>query len=193
MKINLGGYIMKFKYSLIILSIFLISLVFIASASAADVNKTTEVLSIDESTNIENNNTLTLDSSSKISAVSNDNNKENLQVPNSDTWYVNATSNPGGDGKSKDTAFTSLKEAIDSATDGDTVYIASGTYTGENNTNLTFSKNLNFIKYGDDEVTFNAQGLSRIWNVSATSINISGLTFRNGKSENGSAIYFAKI
>ena len=42
------------KYILIVLSIFLISLVFISSASAADTNKT-NVLSIDESVNMENN------------------------------------------------------------------------------------------------------------------------------------------
>ena len=60
------------KYLLVVLSVFLISLVFIASASATDVNETTEVLSIDESTNILNNGTDALDYSSD-NTVSNDN------------------------------------------------------------------------------------------------------------------------
>ena len=42
------------KCLLAVLSI-LILFVFIASASAADINKTTEVLSVDESANLENN------------------------------------------------------------------------------------------------------------------------------------------
>ncbi|WP_407424032.1 hypothetical protein, partial [Methanobrevibacter sp.] len=58
---------MKSNKYLIVLSIFLISLVFISSASAADANDS-DVLSIDESVNIESNDAFALDS------VSNDNN-----------------------------------------------------------------------------------------------------------------------
>ena len=78
---------MKVNKSLLaVLSIFLILLVFISSASAANTNATSDVLSVDESVNLENN-TLALDSSSN-NAVSNDNkvveNNEILQNPNSD-------------------------------------------------------------------------------------------------------------
>jgi hypothetical protein len=178
------------KYLLIVLSI-LILLVFVSSASAADCNKT-EVLSIDQSVNPENNNTLALDSSSEISAGSNDNNVlENnnriLQTPNSNeehhTIYINATANPGGNG-SQSNPFQTLNDALtdSSLQNNDIIMIASGTYTGENNTNLTIDKNLNFIKYGSGEAIFDAQELSRIWTVTATSINITSLTFKNGKS-----------
>ena len=69
--------------------------------------------------------------------------------------------------------------------------IASGEYKGTTNTGLTIGKNLNFIKYGDSEAIFNAEDSRRIWFVTATSINIIGLTFKNGKADNGGAIYFS--
>ena len=65
---------MKSKnYSLVVLSIFMILFVFIASASAADVNKTDVMSAIDESSNMVNEK-LSLDSSSQISYESNDTN-----------------------------------------------------------------------------------------------------------------------
>ena len=59
--------------------------------------------------------------------------------------------------------------------------IASGEYKGiDDNIGLTIVKNLNFIKYGDGEAIFDAEGLSRILTVNSTSVNITGLTFKNG-------------
>ena len=187
----------KFKYSVIVLSIILILFIFISSASAADVNKT-DVLSIDESINLENN-LLSVDNNVKSNELSNDtlkvSNDEILTAGNN--WYVNASKPSGGDGKSEADAFKTLNEALtnNELQDYDTIMIASGEYTGfSDNVGLTISKNLNFIKYGDGEAIFDAQGLSRIWNVRATSINITGLTFKNGKiSDRGAAIYFDSL
>ena len=178
------------KYILIVLSIFLISLVFISSASAADTNKT-NVLSIDESVNIENN-LLSIDNN----VASNELDNNTLKVSNDEVltagnnWYVNASKTSSGDGKTEATAVKTLTEALNKASNGDTVMIASGEYTGNGNIKLTIDKNLNFIKYGNAEAIFNAAGNSQIWTVTATSINITGLTFKNGKSDKGGAIYF---
>ena len=71
--------------------------------------------------------------------------------------------------------------------------IASGEYKGTNNTGLTIDKNLTIMKYGDSEAIFDAESQRRIWYVPATSINITGLTFKNGKASsynNGGALYF---
>ena len=195
---------MKVNKSLFaVLSIFMILLIFISSASAADANET-GVISIDKSVDLENNNALKLDSSSEISAGSNDsnvleNNNQILQAPNSNDWhrtfYINSSANPGGDG-SEGNPYKSLNDALNDSMlkNNNIIMIASGTYTGENNTNLTINKNLYFEKYGDGEAIFDAEGLSRIWNVNATSINITGLTFKNGKADKnyGGAIYIAK-
>ena len=100
-------------------------------------------------------------------------------------WYVNGSKESSGNGTTPDTAFKTLKEALKKAPENSTIYIALGTYTGENNTNLTINKNLNFINYGTGEVIFDAQG------VTATSINITGLTFKNGKEQSVcGAIFF---
>ena len=130
---------------------------------------------------------------------SNELNNDTLKVSNDEIltarnniWYVNGSKISSGDGKSPETGFVTLKEAIDSSVNGDTIYIASGVYTGNNNTNLTFSKNLNFIKYGDGEAIFSAVYLVfqiRIWTTTA-SINITGLTFKKGSGYgDGGAIY----
>lgn len=44
-------------------------------------------------------------------------------------WYVNATADPGEDGKTNETAFQKLKDALTEAENGDIIMIASGTYT----------------------------------------------------------------
>ena len=143
------------KSLLAVLSMFLILLLFVSSASAADTNAT-DVLSVDKSVNLENNNnTLALDAASNDNnAVEND---EILQNPNSndvsadttdvDTWYVNASAPSGGNG-SEEKPFNTLNDALNVAQDGNTIMITSGEYKGNNNTNLTINKNLNFINMG---------------------------------------------
>ena len=103
------------------------------------------------------------------------------------TWYVNASADSGGDG-SESSPFNNLTSAILAAADEDTIMIAAGEYKGTDNTGLTIDKNLTFIKYGDGEATFDAEKNSRIWTVTATSTNITGLTFKNGKAFDGGAI-----
>ena len=98
-------------------------------------------------------------------------------------WYVNGSKEYSGNGTTPETAFKTLQEALNKSPEDSTIYIAPGTYTGENNTNLTIDKNLTFINYGEGEVIFDAQFNSRIWTVNAGRINITGLTFKNGKEE----------
>ena len=106
-------------------------------------------------------------------------------------WYVDGSRTSSGDGKSESTAFKTLKEAINNAPEGSTIYIMPNTYVGDDNVGLTINKNLNLVKLGDGEVILDAQGLERILNVNAQSLNISGITFKNGKDEYaGGAILF---
>jgi predicted outer membrane repeat protein len=179
---------MKVNKSLLaVLSMFLILLVFVSSASAADTNKT-DVLSVDESVNLENN-LLSVDNNIKSNDTLKVSSDEILTA--GDSWYVD--DDDGDDdnsGKGPEDAFESLERAIDAANDGDAIYIASGEYTGDKNIKLNIEKNLNFIKYGGGEAIFDADGDSRIWNIKAQSVNITGLTFKNGKSKNGGAIHF---
>ena len=204
------------KYSLVVLSILLILLLFIGSASAADSNGT-DVLSADKSTdtveklaldssldNAASNDTnvlrnngndlLSMDNNVKSNELSDDtlkiSNDELLTAGNS--WYVNSSKTSSGDGSSDEKAFQTLNKALDKANRGDTIMIASGEYKGTDNTGLSISYNLNFIKYGDGEAIFDAEGERRIWTVMDDHTNIIGLTFKNGKAENGGAIYMRK-
>ena len=174
------------KYLLVVLSVLILFL-FITSASAAEANET-DVISIDESINLENN-LLSSDNNVKSNDILKSSNDELLTAGND--WYVNSSKDNSGDGKSEKDAFKTLSESLNEAQDGDTIWIASGEYTGNDNIGLTIAKNLNFIKNGDGEAIFDAKNSSNIWTVNSTSINITGLTFKNGNSTYGGAIYIS--
>ena len=159
---------------------------FAISAVSAEDNSTSGIVSVSNDVN-------SLETNCNMNSIVNE--SDTLKVSNGevltagDTWYVNGSKTSSGDGKSEANAFKTLNEALAVVQDDNTIMIASGEYKGIDNTNLTFDKNLNFIKYGDGETIFDAEGLSRIWTVTATSINITGLTFKNGKADKGGAIF----
>ena len=80
------------KFLLTVLSI-LILFVFIASASASDVNKTTDSLSVDESANMKNN-LLSVDNDVKSNELTKESNDELLTSGND--WYVNSSKTSSG-------------------------------------------------------------------------------------------------
>lgn len=82
-----------------------------------------------------------------------------------------------------------LKTAINNVSDGDTVYMENGLYTGSNNVNLTISRNITIEGKGDN-VTIDAQGYSRVFNItSGVTVTLKNLKLINGKSAWGGAIY----
>ena len=202
---------MKYKrYSLVALSLFLILFLFIASASAAGANETDELTADDSTSTVieklasdsssvynksddsndfrnDGDNLLSADSSENNEIYKHDGSQEVLKADN--TWYVDANAASAGDG-SQANPFNSLKAVLAGSSAGDVIRIAPGTYVGVNNTGLTINKILTFEKYGDGEVIFDGQANNNIWTVSANSINIYGLTFKNEKTTgNGGAIY----
>ena len=78
----------------------------------------------------------------------NDENEETiLRVPSGSgsTIYVNASAASGGDG-SEAKPFKNLKTALNAASEGDTIMVATGTYTGSNNRDMVIkTNNLNII------------------------------------------------
>ena len=173
--------------------LFLIIIVcfFAISAVSAEDNFTSDIISVSNDVNSLEANIVESNMNSDV------NDTDTLKVSNDDVltsgnnWYVNSSKTSSGDGKSDAGAFVSLREAIHSASNGDTVMIASGEYYGTDNIGLQITNSLNFIKYGDGEAIFDAEH-RQIWYVTATYVNINGLTFKNGKSNEGGAIYFYK-
>jgi len=85
-----------------------------------------------------------------------------------------------------------IKEGINNAINGETITLATGQYSGVNNTGITINKNLTIVGKGaPSSVIIDGQKKARIFaianNVDITFINI---TFANGKdSERGGAVY----
>ena len=84
-----------------------------------------------------------------------------------------------------------ISGALNSSSPGDIIELDEGTYSGNNNTNMTITKNVTIHGKTKDKVILDAQGLSRIFvinnNLNVTFINI---TFTNAyTTSNGGGIY----
>ena len=119
-------------------------------------------------------------------------NEDNTLSSSVNVWYVNGSKSDDGDG-SIYAPFNNIKSSIDNSHDGDTIYIASGTYGGIKNINLTIDKELNLINWDDGKVIFDGQNKTRIFTISASSFNITGLTFINGLNYDncGGGLFFS--
>ena len=106
---------------------------------------------------------------------------------NKNELYVNSSVTTNGNG-SKTNPFKDLKSAINKAENGYTIYVAPGTYTGLNNTNLTIYKSLYITNWTKGDVIFDGKQENRIFHVGYSEFNISGLIFKNGESDIGGAI-----
>ncbi len=94
-------------------------------------------------------------------------------------WIINTLSGPK----------KSIKNAVGTVSEGGTVNIADGNYTGENNTNIDINKNINIIGQSKEYTIINGTNSAQIFQIqSGKTVNIENLTFANGKSTLGGAI-----
>jgi len=111
-----------------------------------------------------------------------------------DLWYVDRSAPPNGDGKSWETAFSTIHEGISAASDGDTVIVAEGTYYQ----NIRFyGKNI-ILRSRDpldpDVVAgtiIGGTGFGSVVTFSGTEDHtcvLSGFTIRNGLADNAGGI-----
>ena len=172
----------KYVYALLIMLLFLMV---ITAASASDINQTNDVdlstsndVIVDTVSANENDAYTNLEDSTRVL-------DENLK--SSDEIYVNSSITENGDG-SKDNPFKDMKSAINKSENGSTIYIAPGTYSGLNNTNLTITNSLNIMNWTNGDVIFDGEQKNWIFRI-FNNINIQGITFINS---NDSAIYISK-
>ncbi|GAA5818759.1 MAG: Pseudogene of autotransporter domain-containing protein [Methanobrevibacter sp. CfCl-M3] len=88
---------------------------------------------------------------------------------------------------------TTIQAAVDQASNGDTVIINPGLYTGTDNKNVNITnKNLTIIgNNSGGDVVIDAEGSGRIFNITNSNVNITGLKIQNTNMNfNGGAINY---
>ena len=103
------------------------------------------------------------------------------------SYYVNDNVSESGDG-SEANPFKNLNSALTAASDGDTIYIAKGTYKSNDNIGLTISKEVTLKSKGGD-VIFDG-GNSKIFEITSSNVILDGLTFTNGGYGTVAAVQF---
>ncbi|MBR6023847.1 MAG: right-handed parallel beta-helix repeat-containing protein, partial [Methanobrevibacter sp.] len=175
------------KYSLVILSISLILLVFVSSASAAESNET-DILSIDESASTVNEN-LALDYSPDMSGESNDTNV----IENNENSLLSADNDESGNVLREGTGtFANLQTEIRTAlSSGDYVKLTKDTYIyAGSGSQIGIGKSCTID--GNGAVIDMAGSNIRAFNVRASDVTIKNLTIKNANYNGfGGAIYFS--
>ena len=154
------------KSLLAVLSIFLILLVFVSSASAADSNAT-DVLSVDESVNLENNtNILSVDNNAVES-------NENILKENTGT-------------------FSDLMTEIQNATQAGEVTLSKDVYRYDGNGETIVISTLGFIINGNDAIIDMSGSDFKAFKIKSSYVTIKNLTIKNAKVNptNGATIEF---
>ena len=84
----------------------------------------------------------------------------------------------------------SIKNATGTVSEGGTVHIAKGKYAGVNNTNISINKNMTIIGQSKEDTIINGTNSAWIFNIQSNkNVTIHNLTFVNGTSSVGGAIY----
>jgi uncharacterized protein YjbI with pentapeptide repeats len=105
------------------------------------------------------------------------------------THYVSTTGSHSWPYTSWDTAATNIQAAVDTAVDGDTVWIAAGTYYSD--TEITVGKAITIQSMdGPSETFIDGQGEHRCFNLGASACTLSGLSLTNGVTSGvGGGVY----
>ena len=167
---------MKVTKKLLLVALIL-SLILSVGAVTAQDNMTFEKSNLQDISTETNNNEGTL-------SISN-------QLAEDETFSLGESSSHNVDGNN----FTSIQKSIDSANDGDTVFLDGKNYKGTG-IEIQVNKTLTIIGGSQSDpdmiATLDAQKLSRIMNVTADNVIIKGITFINGEINDnyGGAIYW---
>ena len=112
---------------------------------------------------------------------------ERLTNRNGQIFYVNGSASSTGSG-TESSPYRALRDAVEAAGNGDTIYIAPGTYKSTDNVDLYITKSITIERWGSEgEVILNALGDRRIFTIQSNAV-LSHLTFTRAKSKNGGAL-----
>ena len=163
------------KHKVIIATIILFALISLSCISAADNNATAEIIAHDTDINAEE----IVAQDKDINTEEILTNGENDVISSSNVEILNANDNG---------TFKDLQIKIDAAGEGDTINLTNDyTYNGTDE-EISINKSITINGNG---FTINALKNSRIFNIKASSnIFLNNITFVNGKSDLGGAIFF---
>ena len=105
-----------------------------------------------------------------------------VSAADNDVIYVNGSSGDDSwDGLTWLTAKLTIKNATATVNDGGTVYIADGTYTGDENTNITLDKDVTFIGEHQNQTILNGTDTNRLFVIlNGANVSLINLTLANG-------------
>ena len=180
----IGEWIMKRNY--LILLCLILFIVSIAAVSATeDVNQTDN---LELSLNSNSEDKVDLDNNNGLDE--NDDLNKKLESDSNILAMSKADKLTGKRIDVEDFTFKDIQKAVDSAGEGDTVYLKAGTYLNNENGQINIRQNNISIVGVKDSTILDAQKTSRIFNIRAISgITIKDIIFINGKTDdNGGAI-----
>ncbi|ODS41296.1 MAG: hypothetical protein A7315_06705 [Candidatus Altiarchaeales archaeon WOR_SM1_79] len=99
------------------------------------------------------------------------------------TWYVDDVPGDGGPGDPPED-FTSIQDAINACSDGDTVFVYNGTYYE----NVIVNKTINLAGEDQNSTIIDGRGNGNVVNVSANWVNLTGFTIKGGLGFSDSGI-----
>lgn len=101
--------------------------------------------------------------------------------------YVSPSGNDGHSGDSSHPVQT-IGKALSLVNNGGTIYLASGTYSEDNDFGLTIDRSVTIVGQGQTNTIINAKGAGRIFIIkSGVTVTIEGLTLANGTASNPGA------
>lgn len=105
-----------------------------------------------------------------------------VSAADNDVIYVNGSSGDDSwDGLTWLTAKLTIKNATATVNDGGTVYIADGTYSGDENTNITLDKDVTFIGENQNQTILNGTDTNRLFVIeNGANVSLINLTLANG-------------
>ena len=114
----------------------------------------------------------------------------NITSPDSFGAYISSSNDEDLGYGSQENVY-SIKDAVNQASNGSTIYLNEGTYSGEDNRNISLNKSITIMGKSKEKTIIDCESLGRLFTMDSNSkLTLIDLTLTNGNSTgNGGLIY----